>query len=421
MTGAINTSMKLQLRNFDEALEEYGGKENRPTSDWFDAFFQLKKYIKKIKSHKKKVIFFDELPWLATQKSGFVSALDHFWNSFATAREDLLLVICGSATSWIIDNVINDRGGLHNRVTKQLWIEPFSLGECEQFYKAKGIELNRIQTTELYMILGGIPYYMDYVEKGQSPEQIIDTIFFKKGAPLANEFSNLYAALFKNSENHLRLISSLGKTGAGMTQKELFADIGASPGGRLSKALDELVQCGFVRIYRDFTKKKNGQYYQLIDFYTLFYLKHIEGKALNRNHWQSQSRKGGWYAWNGLAFERVCAAHVEQIKNKLGIAGVYTDISAWRSKHSKPGVQIDLIISRDDGIINLCEMKFTEKPFAIVEEYDKELMLKRETFREETKTKKSLHITMVTASGLTEGSFVGLIQSQVILDDLFAL
>jgi AAA+ ATPase superfamily predicted ATPase len=421
MTGAIKTPMKQQLRNFHEALEEYAGNQKKSPTDWFDAFLLLKNYIKEIRNHKKKVVFFDELPWLATQKSGFVSALDHFWNSFAVAREDLLLVICGSATSWIIDNVINDRGGLHNRVTKQLWIEPFSLGDCERFYKAKGIELNRIQTAELYMIFGGIPYYMDYVEKGQSPEQIVDALFFKKGAPLANEFSNLYAALFKNSENHLRIISSLGRTGAGMTQKEISDDMKASSGGRFTKALDELEQCGFIRSYRDFTTKKKGRYYQLADFFTLFYLKHIKGKPSNPKYWQSISRKGGWFAWNGLAFERICAAHAEQIKNKLGIAGVLTDISAWRSKQSKPGAQIDLIISRDDGIINLCEMKFTEKPFAIDEKYDKELMLKRETFRDETKTNKALHMTMVTASGLTDGSYMGLVQSQVFLDDLFAL
>jgi hypothetical protein len=331
----------------------------------------------------------------------------------------LLLVICGSATSWIIDNIINNRGGLHNRVTKQLRIEPFSLGECERFYKAKGIELNRIQITELYMVFGGIPYYMDYVEKGKSPEQIIDAMFFKTGAPLANEFINLYASLFKNSDNHLRLIESLGKSAAGMTQKELFEDMKVSPGGRISKALSELEQCGFVRSYHDFTKKTKGQYYQLIDFYTLFYLKHIKGKPTNPKYWQSQSRKGGWLAWNGLAFERICAAHVEQIKNKLGILGVVTDVSAWRSKHSKPAVQIDLIINRADGIVNLCEMKFTEKPFPIDAKYDKALFEKRETFREETHTKKALHITMVTASGLTENSYLGLVQSQVLLDDLF--
>jgi hypothetical protein len=380
----------------------------------------LKDLIKQNKKSGKQVLFFDELPWLATQKSEFIPALDHFWNTFGSAHEDLLLIICGSATSWIIDNVIKDQGGHHNRVTKQLWIEPFTLGECELFYKSKGIELNRIQITELYMIIGGIPYYMDYVEKGKSPEQIVDQLFFDKGAPLANEFSNLYASLFKNPEGYLRIIESLQKKPNGLTQKELFEDMKAVPGGRLAKMLVELEQCGFVQRRRDFTKKSNGRYYKLIDFYSLFYLKHIRGKALPAaRYWQSQSRKGDWYTWNGVAFERVCASHIEQIKQKLGISGVYTEISAWRSKEAVPGAQIDLVISRDDGIVNLCEMKFTEKPFSLDAKYDGELMRKRETFREETGTKKALHVTMITASGLSERSFMGTLQSQLTLDDLF--
>jgi predicted transcriptional regulator len=332
----------------------------------------------------------------------------------------MILIICGSATSWITDNVINDCGGLHNRVTRQIRIEPFTLGECEAFYKSNGIELNRNQITELYMILGGIPYYMNYVERGMSPEQIVDMIFFEKNAPLKNEFDNLYMALFKNPNNHLRIIESLSKTDSGMTQKELWKDMAVLPGGSLVKALDELEQCGFIRRYREFTKRKSGQYYQVTDFYTIFYLKHIRNQVeQDIKYWQSRSNSGGRYAWSGFAFERVCAAHIKQIKQKLGIAGVITEISAWRSKHSTPAIQIDLIINRNDGIINLCEMKYTGKPFMIDNAYDSALMQKRETFRDETATNKALHITMVTSNGLTSGSYLGLIQAQVLLDDLF--
>ena len=418
--GAVNTPMKRQLSNFREALEEYSGVRIEPVKDWFDAFHLLKQYLKGLTGKEKKVVFIDELPWLATQKSGFLPALDHFWNTYASTREDMFLIICGSATSWIIDNVINDRGGLHNRVTKQMWIEPFSLGECEAFYKNYEIELNRNQIAELYMIFGGIPYYMNYVEKGMSPEQIVDRMFFDRNAPLKNEFENLYAALFKNANYHLRIIESLGKSQNGMTQKELWDDMGALPGGSLVKALNELELCGFVRRYRDFTKRKSGQYYQVIDFFTIFYLKHIKNRVeQDIDYWQNQSSSGSRNAWNGFAFERLCAAHIKQIKQKLGIAGVTTEISAWRSKYSTPGVQIDLVISRNDGIINLCEMKYTGKPFKLDAAYDLALMQKRETFREETATKKALHITMATSNGLASGSYLGTVQAQVILDDLF--
>jgi len=420
LTGAVNTPIKRQLYNFMESLDDNSDIKADSAKDWFEAFRLLKQYLKGLTGIKKKVIFIDELPWLATQKSGFLSALDHFWNTYASTREDTLLIICGSATSWITDNVINDRGGLHNRLTKQMRIEPFSLGECESYYKDNEIALNRNQIAELYMIFGGIPYYMNYVEKGMSPEQIVDKMFFYRNAPLKNEFENLYAALFKNPNNHLRIIESLGMTQGGMTQKEIWEDINAKPGGTLAKVLNDLEQCDFIRRYRDFTKKNSGQYYQLIDFFTLFYLKHMKNRTgQNINYWQSQSGSGGRNAWNGFAFERLCAAHIRQIKQKLGIAGVSTEISAWRSRHSAPQAQIDLIINRNDGIINLCEMKYTGKPFKLDSAYDMALMQKREIFREETETKKALHIIMATSNGLAPGSYLGTVQAQITLDDLF--
>ena len=420
VSGAVNTPIKRQLSNFIEALNEYSGKKSENAKDWFDAFRILKHHIKELRGKKKKVIFIDELPWLATQKSGFLPALDHFWNTFASTRNDLVLIICGSATSWIIDNVINDRGGLHNRVTRQIKLEPFSLGECEAYYRNNGIELNKNQITELYMVMGGIPYYMNYIEKGKSPEQTIDYMFFERNAPLKNEFENLYMALFKNPNHHLRIIESLSKTVSGMTQKELWEDMKVLPGGTLIKALHELEQCDFIRSNREFTKKKNGKYYQVTDFFTIFYLKHMKNRiGQEAGYWQSRSNTGERNAWCGFTFERVCSAHIKQIKQKLGIAGVITEISAWHSKDSTLAAQIDLVIDRNDGIINLCEMKYTGKAFKIDAKYDSILMQKREIFREETATKKALHTTMVTSNGLASGSYLGMVQAQIILDDLF--
>ena len=422
LTGALKADLKTQLRGFDEALCEWSGKEQEGATDWFAAFRLLKEYIKRLRHKRRKVIFIDEVPWLTTQRSGFVPALDHFWNSFASAREDIILVICGSASSWIIDNIINNRGGLHNRITRQIWLEPFTLGECELYCRAKGIELNRIQIAQLYMVLGGIPYYLDYLEKGKSPEQIIDSLFFARGAPLAGEYQNLYASLFKYPENHLRIIGVLSQKQSGVTQKELFAALKTKSGGSFSKALSELEQCGFIRKYRDFTKAKQGQFYQLTDFYTIFYHKHIKDASLpDARYWQSRSRKGGWNAWYGLAFERLCAAHIDQVRGGLGISGVSASVLGWRSSKSNPGVQVDLIIKRDDNIIDLCESKFTTKPFAVDAGYDAGLLYKRETFCEETGTHLAVHIVMISANGLTPDSYRGMIQSVVTLDDLFDL
>ncbi|MDR1806673.1 MAG: AAA family ATPase [Propionibacteriaceae bacterium] len=421
LTGAPQATLKQQLRNFDEALDEWGGRAHAPAKDWFDAFRQLKDYLRRFRHHRRKVVFIDEISWLATQRSAFLAALDHFWNSFASTRDDLILVICGSATSWIIDNIVNARGGLHNRLTRQLRLDPFSLAECELYCRDKGIQLNRVQLAQLYMVLGGIPYYLDFLERGQSPEQAVDALFFARGAPLAGEYANLYASLFKNPERHLRIIDILSRKTAGATQRELFAALKAKPGGTLSKALLELEQCGFIRVYHDFTKPRQGRFYQLSDFYTLFYHHQIRPTSLPApRHWQSQSRQGGWNAWYGLAFERLVAAHLDQVRRALGISGVTTAVLGWRSREATPGVQIDLIIRRADGIVDLLEAKFTAKPFALDEDYDKLLLYRRETFCDETKTDKAVHIVMVSASGLTPSSRTGMIQNVVTLDDLFA-
>ncbi|MDR1799292.1 MAG: AAA family ATPase [Bifidobacteriaceae bacterium] len=421
LTGAAKTPYQQQLRLFDEALQEWTGRTQPRAKDWFEAFRLLKEHIKHFRHQRKKVVFLDEVPWLATQRSGFVAALDHFWNSFGATRPDLLLIICGSASSWIIDSVIKDRGGLHNRITRQLWIEPFTLSECEAYYRSRGIALNRFQITQLYSVLGGIPYYMDYADKGLSPEQIIDSMFFAKGAPLSGEFHNLYGSLFKNPARHLRIVEALGKRAGGLTQQQLLAELKIKPGGSITKALRELEQCGFICRWRDFTKPRSGHIYQLTDFYTLFYLKHIRPAALpDAAYWQTLSRKGGWNAWQGIAFERVCAAHIPQIKARLGIAGVHTEAFGWRSRAAAPGAQIDLVISRDDSIVDLCEVKFTAKPLAVDAVYDQALTHKLETFREETGTKKALHTVMISASGLTPKSYRGAIQALLTLDDLFA-
>jgi AAA+ ATPase superfamily predicted ATPase len=423
-TGSSGSSFRQQLANFDLALEERAGEVLSPSKNWFDALSRLKKYLQLMiaerRVNKKLVVFIDELPWLATQKSDFTAALEYFWNSWASSRPELLLVVCGSATSWIIENIIKNHGGLHNRVTRRLSLEPFTLCDCEAYFKAMGAQISRMQIAEIYMVLGGVPFYLDYYDTGLSPAQNVDALFFAANAPLAEEFDELYASLFKRPEIHLRIVTALGSHANGLTQKELLKATHLVSGGTVTKALRELEQCGFIHRYRGFSGRKSGNYYQLTDFFTFFYLKHVKDNLSNDDHyWQNLSRKGGHHAWNGLAFERVCMAHVEQIKKRLGISGVSSETSVWRSSRSKPAVQIDLVIDRADGIINLCEAKYREKKFLVSEEYDRVLRERRGTFRDETGTQKALHITMITASGLAPGSWRGEIQSELLLDDLF--
>ncbi|MDR1713091.1 MAG: AAA family ATPase [Coriobacteriales bacterium] len=423
MTGTPKASQKAQLEGFDDALQDAGGEVQVPTQNWNQAFkllrLLLKQRISDPQRNGKLVVFIDELPWLATQRSGFVQALEHFWNSWASSRPELILVVCGSATSWIINNLIHEHGGLHNRVTRQLRLEPFSLCECEQYLEYLGLAYTHQQIAELYMVTGGIPYYLDYLEPGKSVAQNIDAMFFAVGAPLLHEFDDLYASLFKNPGHHIAVVATLAAHKSGLTQSELAKSAKIKAGGTLSKTLQELEQCGFIVKQNDFMSKRI-QYYRLVDFYTWFYFKHVKAvNAQEHNYWQARSRKGELLSWNGLAFERLCEAHLAQIKQRLGIAGISVKTSAWRSRESRPAVQIDMIISREDGIINLCEMKFSDAPYAIGAKEAEDLSYKLSVFASETRTRKALHLTMVASQGLSSGSYRGDIQSVITLSDLF--
>ncbi len=421
LSGAENATKKQQLFNFTAALNMYSGKENPIVDNWQNAFVQLEQYLRGMKTKGRKIIFMDELPWLDNAKSGFLSAFEYFWNTFASSQNDIFLIICGSATSWIMNNIIKNRGGLHNRVTRQILLEPFTLNETEQFLKSKKIALSRFQITECYMIMGGIPYYLEQLEKSLSLTQNIDNLFFKKNAPLLNEYSKLYASLFKSPGNYLKIIETLAQKRKGLTREEIVKYTKISNGGGLTTMLEELELCGFISINNNFTTKKNLQLYQLTDFYSLFYLHFVRDKrGTNSDYWSSLIGTGKHNAWAGYSFEILCKTHISQIKRALSIGGVVTFTSGWRSRVHENGTQIDFLIDRNDHIINLCEMKYSTKQFVITKNYDRNLHNKLNVFAEETQTKKSVHITMITTYGVKHNEYWNNIQSEVLLDDLFS-
>jgi len=421
LSGAENATTKQQLFNFTAALNMYSGKENPIAENWQHAFVQLEQYLKGMKTKGRKIIFMDELPWLDNAKSGFLSAFEYFWNAFASSQNDIFLIICGSATSWIMNNIIKNRGGLHNRVTRQILLEPFTLNETELFLKSKKIALSRFQIAECYMIMGGIPYYLEQLEKSLSLSQNIDNLFFKKNSPLQNEYSKLYASLFKSPGNYLKIIETLAQKRKGLTRDEIVKYTKISNGGGLTTMLEELELCGFISINNNFTTKKNLQLYQLTDFYSLFYLHFVrDKKGTNNDYWSSLIGTGKNNAWAGYSFEILCKTHISQIKRALSIGGVVTFTSGWRSRAHENGTQIDVLIDRNDHIINLCEMKYSTKEFVITKNYDRNLHNKRNVFAEETRTKKSVHITMITTYGVKHNEYWNNIQSEVLLDDLFS-
>jgi uncharacterized protein len=419
ITGIADATLQEQLINFQIAInEQYPTLHTKPTN-WIEAFQQIKNCIEK-SQQKKKVIFIDELPWFDTPNSKFMRALEHFWNSWASARKDVLLIVCGSAASWMINKLINNKGGLHNRVTLRLKIEPFTLKECKEFVKFKKMNLDHYQIIQLYMVFGGIPFYWDEIQKGLSATQNIDSICFSKNGLLLTEFPNVFKSLFSKAEKHELIVEALAKKSKGFTRNEIIEDTKISDGGGLSTILNELEESGFIRKYIPFNKKNRESLYQLSDFYTLFYLKFIKNyQTTDTNFWIKTIYSPQYRAWSGYAFEQVCLYHLEQVKKALGISGIETNTSSWRSKSSVNGAQIDLVIDRRDQVVNLCEMKFSVNEFEIDKKYDADLRNKVGTFRTETKTRKSVFMTLITTFGLQQNMYSGNVQNDLKMDVLF--
>ncbi|MBQ2631363.1 MAG: AAA family ATPase [Kiritimatiellae bacterium] len=420
-TGVARGSTKEQLRAFGDSLREWGAKLEGSPKDWFEAFNLLKPVIAK-SILRRKVVFLDELSYLDTKGSRFIPALEHFWNGWASARDDVLLIVCGSATSWIINKVIKDKGGLHNRVTGRISLQPFTLKECEEYVASRGIVMTRYQIAETYMVLGGIPFYWKHLEPDLSAGQNIDDLFFARSNKLEGEFDELYASLFRKPEPYLKIVMALGRRKAGLTRDELMSRTGMSSCGNLTRYLRELEECGFLRKSIAFGKKTKGALYQLIDNFTLFHFAFAgENKTGDRCFWSGSSDAQFRRVWEGLAFERLCLQHVREIKIALGISGVVSNDCSWQVARTAEhdGAQVDLLIDRKDGVINLCEMKFSSTEYEIKDSEDRRARERKELFRETTGTKKAVHLTYVTTYGLKRNKHSGIVQSEVTLDDLF--
>lgn len=422
VTGLSRPDFQLQINNFYATLGRFDKtmREQAKPKTWFDAFQMLIDYLEKDKAERK-VVFIDELPWLDTPKSDFISALEHFWNAWAYHRDDVFLVVCGSATSWMINELINNHGGLHNRVTKRIHLQAFTLKETETFLEHKSCVYDRYQIVQLYMALGGIPFYLEQVDASKSVIQNIDALFFSHNGTLRIEFNNLYRSLFKKHERHIAIIEALATKAQGLDRKTLVQMTKLSTGGTLSKILTELEECGFIKKYFPFGKTSRNGLFQLTDPYSLFYLKFVKNsKASGTGTWLAQIDQAKWRAWSGYAFEYICFYHIDLIKKALGISGIYSEVSAWRGRTATKGAQIDLLIDRRDRVINICEIKFSEDTFSITKSYADNLRNKVATFRQATGTKKSLFLTFITTFGLTKNKYaMSLVQNDLTMEDLF--
>lgn len=424
LTGAYNKGKEFQLRNFITEYNRRSGEQKSIPQDWAQAFEYLRGYLSNHETNGRKVVFIDEMPWLDTSRSGFIDAFEWFWNDWASAQDDLVFIVCGSATSWMISHFNDNKGGLFNRQTCRLYLEPFTLAEVEKFLEHRNIYWSRYEIAETYMIMGGIPFYLNLLRDSLSFSQNIDNLFFRKNGELHDEFDHLYQTLFSNSENYIKVVQALSEKKEGLSRQELTERTGLSYNGDFTKILGNLVSSGFVRISSFYRKKKKDALYQLADYYTAYYFRYIKDHyGKDEHYWSNAIDNPARRAWAGLTFEQLCKDHISQIKQKLGISGVLTEESVWYTKGDEElgvdGAQIDLVMERRDRVINLCEMKYSINEYVIDKAYDAVLRNKLDAFRRITGSRCSLQITMITTYGVKKNKYSNLIQSQVTLDDLF--
>lgn len=423
-SGKANITRQSQLKSFRLSLMEQGMPDCPVIKDWFTAFSCLKRLIC-LSSESKKVILLDEVAWMDNHKSDFIPALEGFWNEWCSNRNDIFLIICASATSWIIDNVFHNRGGLHNRVTMRMRLSPFTLKECEEFSIANNLSYSRKDILNLYLAIGGVAWYWTLLKKGYSVKQNISQLFFENDSPLRGEFFELYSSLFIRPEKYIDIILALGKKSSGLERQELSAECKVSNNSKLGKMLQQLEECGFIRSYIPYGKKENSVVYQLIDSFSLFHLKFLS-KFKGEINSDMVLSSSSYNTYCGLAFEKAVMNHLNELKRAMGISGINTQAYTWRSnpkklKEGEKGAQIDIVLDRADGIINIIEAKWTSngEPYMISSSDEEDLLNKRRVFIEQTQTRKSVFLTMVTISGIKKNSHFDSIQNFFTLDDLF--
>ena len=428
MTGIMDGNFTEQMHAFTDAMDNYGFAVDVIPSNWLDAFALLRKALaQKLADDTPCIIFIDELPCFDTPKAGFVKALGYFWNSWASKNDKIKMIVCGSATSWMIDHVINSKGSLHDRVTCEIHLHPFCLHEVELYLESRQFNWTRMMTLQTYMAFGGIPFYLSLLNREESLAQNIDRLFFKADGPLRMEYRRLFKTLFNKPEPYMQIVEALAQTKSGMTRKQIAEHLQIDSNGHLGDMLSDLIQCDFVRLYNIRDKKVSSRsgIYQLVDFFVLFHHQ-FNGKT-SEHFWTENLNSPLINTWSGLAFERICLSHIPQILKSLRIDAISTEYYSWRCAAEKcetesldlRGAQIDLIIERADRIINLCEIKFSESEHLLTKDEDMKMRNRINQFKLQTRTRCAIWPTFITTFGLAKGMYANSIPAQLTMDDLF--
>ncbi len=421
-TGIFEGKKQDELDAFSYMLKQKSKEPFPKIKTWIDAFSQLRTYLQGLRK-KRIIVFLDELPWFDSPSSQFLKAFEWFWNSWGSTQNNLKMIVCGSATTWMTDKFINGKGGLYNRTTERIYLAPFDLDDSEALLKYNGVNWDRSMILDAYMIFGGVPLYLSMLKKHLSLDANIDDMFFRDGAPLRDEYNFLFRSLFKDSEYYMRIVDAISKRNMGISRNDIITDAKITKNGVLTRALRNLISCDFIRKYNGYGKKERDALYQLTDLSILFYKRFVEKyNGKDEHHWSNTIDSPSRRSWTGIAFEQVCLLHIPQIKKALGISGVQTEVSSWRYAGDEytPGSQIDMLIVRRDKTINLCEMKYSAYEYEITSKYNKELRERCANFKSVTKTRHSIHTTLITPWGLKRNANSSVADQSITLEDLFA-
>ncbi len=414
--------LKAQLDHFYNSLLLFGMDQASKPGNWLDAFLLLERFLQKADDGSRQLVFLDELPWLDTPRSGFIQAFEGFWNNWGCHRKNLMVIVCGSASSWMTDSLINNHGGLYNRVTYEIKLSPFTLWECEAFFESSGVRLSRYDIAQSYMIFGGIPYYLGYFDGEFSLAQNVDRILFAKNAKLKDEYDRLFQSVFVNPDAEKALVTFLATRNAGYTRKEIASRLGVSDGGRLTGHLNALIAGDFIVKYIPFGMGKREEHYKVIDPFCLF-CQHFLHTAHDRSEtfWQENVTAHPVVTWRGFAFENVCFNHIPQIKKALGVAGVITSASAWSKREDdREGTQIDLLLKRNDNVLNMCEIKFYGGNYTVTRDDYLTLLARQELLVGKVSPRITVRSTLITTYGLTRNEYSGVFTNVITLDELFS-
>ena len=420
-SGIIHGSSEDQFAAFNHSLRKIG-YTGLYANTWMDAFFALEQTLTpKIKEDQRQVIFIDELPCLDVRSTRFVVALGHFWNSWISKHNNLILIVCGSATSWMVDKIVNNHGGLHNRITHTMHLHPFNLAQCEEYFQARGMVWDRQSIMQAYMVFGGVPYYLSLIKSSESVTEAIDRLLFAAQGELREEYYRLFSSLFTNPEPYMTIVGALANHRYGLTRDELAEHLGKSDGGGLTKLLDNLEKCDFICYHRVRSKKinKTGGYYVLSDSFVQFYHTYLDTPSNDEHYWSHNLLSPKTNTFFGLAFERVCMSHIPQIKKAIGIDQIGTEYYSWRSTDKEQKAQIDLLIERADRIINLCEIKYSNLPYTITKDTDLKFRTRQAAFVNQTGIRFGIQATYISPYGLIPNTYSSSIQKVITMDDLF--